>query len=74
MLMLNRDRRELLDLMRRGRIVQTSGRIFRVTGTGNGKVRCDTQVRLLVDAGWARLAANGSTYELTEEGLEKMEN
>jgi len=62
---LNRDRRQLLDAISRGRVFLANGIVFRVSG--RLKRRCDVTVREFQAAGWVRLGAS-DVYELTESG------
>lgn len=62
---LTRDRRALLDAVRRGRVSLSNGMVFRAHGTL--KTRCERRIRELEDAGWVALGTDGF-YELTDAG------
>lgn len=65
---LNRTRRELLDAIHRGRVHRTfKGTVIRQMG-GSFNRRCDVAVREFEAAGWVKLGADASTYELTDAG------
>lgn len=70
-LTLNRERRRILAATGRGRVMRgdTGVGIYLHGGGSKGfSGRCDGAVQQLLEAGWVRLGADGSTYELTEDG------
>jgi hypothetical protein len=60
-------RLKLLTAIGNGRVGITNGlTLWRTDGAFNR--RCDAQAREVAAAGWARLGADGCTYELTDAG------
>jgi hypothetical protein len=74
-LTLNRERRRILAAAGRGRVTRGAtgvGIYLRGSGTGGTSGRCDGAVKQLLDAGWVRLGADGSTYEPTDTGRQML--
>lgn len=68
---LNRERRKILEAAGRGRVTRGAtgvGIYLRGSGNTGSSGRCDGAVKKLIEAGWLRLGADGSTYEPTDTG------